>query len=193
MLTTLATLKARLSILDTDTQYDALLTNTLKAISLRFDHETNRTLARTENLLQEFDADTTEICLVCYPLESLAKFELKANETDGWLEQFGVQYLLRHRCIVSLSAPLGGPRELARVTYNGGYVLPGATLSAGQTGLPDDLEQAAVEQAVFWFQNRDKVGLIREWPKGGTYQEFADLDLLPNVRAVLADYARWQW
>ena len=49
MLTTLPTLKSRLSILPTDTTYDSLLTTAIKAISARFDKETNRTLARTEN------------------------------------------------------------------------------------------------------------------------------------------------
>jgi hypothetical protein len=32
---------------------------------------------------------------------------------------------------------------LGRVTYTGGYVLPGASPGAGQTALPDDLESAA--------------------------------------------------
>ncbi|HEV2393550.1 MAG TPA: hypothetical protein VG146_14455 [Verrucomicrobiae bacterium] len=63
--------------------------------------------------------------------------------------------------------------------------MPGAAPGAGQRPLPDDLERAAVEQVVCWFQNRDRVGIIREWPKGGTYLQLADLDLLPNVRAVL--------
>src|SRR5437867_3488656 len=30
---------------------------------------------------------------------------------------------------------------------------PGDTPAAGQTALPDDLEQAAVEQVAYWFQN----------------------------------------
>lgn len=44
MLTQLITVKARLSILDSDTSQDPLLTNALKAVSARFDKETNRTL-----------------------------------------------------------------------------------------------------------------------------------------------------
>jgi hypothetical protein len=57
--------------------------------------------------------------------------------------------------------------------------------------LPHDLEQSAVEQAAYWYQNRDHLGVIREWPKGGTYQQFVDLDLLPSVRSVLRKYERW--
>ena len=79
---------------------------------------------------------------------------------------------------------------IARVTYTAGYVLPGTTPEPGQTPLPADLENAVIEQAAFWFQNRDKLGLIRNWPSGGTYQVFSQLDLLPNVAAVLRRYAR---
>jgi hypothetical protein len=42
MLTTLATFKSRLALIDTT--YDALLTAAIKAASARFDLETNRTL-----------------------------------------------------------------------------------------------------------------------------------------------------
>ena len=61
MLVQLPTVKSRLQILDTDTIHDALLTSAIEAISARFDKETNRTLARTENATDEFDAADTEV------------------------------------------------------------------------------------------------------------------------------------
>src|ERR1700704_2985222 len=105
MLTTLATVKARLGIDEFDLSSDAILTNAINAISVRFDKETNRTLARTTTATQEFSADDTEICLVCYPVESVMKFELKQNETEGWIEQTGVEYLIRRRCVLTLHQP----------------------------------------------------------------------------------------
>jgi len=69
--------------------------------------------------------------------------------------------------------------------------LPGTTPGAGQTALPDDLEQAAVEQVAYWFRNRDKTGLIRSWPHQGTYESFLQSDLLLEVRAVLKKYQRY--
>ena len=90
MLTTLATVKVRLAIDEFDLTYDTILTNAINAISFRFDKETNRTLARTVNITQEFDATDTEICLACYPFESLTRFELKTTEAEGWIEQTGV-------------------------------------------------------------------------------------------------------
>ena len=190
MLTQLSTIKTRFALTITD--YDDLLTNAIRAVSARFDKETNRTLSRTTAATHEFDAADTEILPPRYPVESVTKFELKSNETDGWSEQTGVQYLIRRACVISLSSPLDTRHStLARLTYTAGYVLPGDTPAAGQTALPDDLEQAAVEQVAYWFRNRDKSGLIRSWPHDGTYEAFAQSDLLLEVRAVLKKYERF--
>jgi len=196
MITQLSTIKSRLGILDTDLQYDTLLTNAILAVGERFDHECNRRLARTVDFVQEFSPDLTELGVACYPIESVSKFELKANETDGWVEQTGVLFLLRRRCVISLAHPLGSSRQQARVTFTGGYVLPGQAPSppAPQaTPLPAALEQAAVEQVAYWFQNRDRLGLLRIWEYNGTYRHYADLDLLRSVRAVLFPYTRWDY
>ena len=191
MLTQLSTLKSRLAILETDTTNDLLLTNAIKAVSARFDAECNRRLGREENAIYEFPAEALEICCPGYPIETIARFELKTSEADGWVEQTGVEHLVRNDCVISLAAALGNFRAQARVIYTGGYVLPGNSVGPGQTALPDDLEQAAVEQVAYWFQNRDRAGLLRTWDYHATYRQFADLDLLPGVRAVLANYARW--
>src|SRR6266480_6392221 len=104
MLTQLSTVKARLALTVTD--YDNLLTSAIKAASDRFDKECNRNLARTVAATHEFDASDTEILPPCYPVEAVTKFELKANETDGWSEQTGVAYLIRRQCVVSPSTPI---------------------------------------------------------------------------------------
>jgi hypothetical protein len=54
MLTQLSTVKSRLALTVTD--YDALLTAAIKAVSTRFDKECNRTLARTTCTTDEFSA-----------------------------------------------------------------------------------------------------------------------------------------
>ncbi len=197
MLSTLAALKARLSIPDTDPQHDDLLTGVLTALSARFDQETNRTLARTINATFEFDPADTEICVPVYPIESVSKFELKTTEAEGWVEQTNIDYIIRRACITSLPAPLNlqpatfnFQQSIARVTYTGGYVLPGTTPSPGQTPLPSDLEQACIEQAAAWFLRRDMVGLDTSWPKGGILQRFSKLDLLLPVQQVLNRYRR---
>ena len=191
MLTQLTTIKDRLSIAPATTTYDTLLTSAIKAVSTRFDKLTNRTLARNVGTTQEFPADKTEIILSCFPLETVTKLELKSTEDEGWVEQTGIDYLIRNGCVVSIGSRLGTWRDQGRIIYTGGYVLPGTTPGAGQTALPDDLEQAAVEQVPYWFRNKDTLGLIRNWPSGGTYQVFMKIELLPNVSATLSNYERY--
>jgi hypothetical protein len=57
--------------------------------------------------------------------------------------------------------------------------------------LPSDLEQSAIEQVAFWFQNRDHLGLKTLWIHEGDYHQFLAQDLLPEVKAVLKAHARW--
>jgi hypothetical protein len=196
MLTELATVKKRLSILPSDVSQDELLTRAIEAVSARFDRECNRTMARTVDATQEFGAGEAEIIAKCYPVEVVTKFELKTSEGDGWVEQTGADYIVRQGCVISLSEPLAGLGRaaeawLGRVTYTGGYVVPGTAPGAGQATLPADLESAAVEQVACWFQQRDKLGLIRHWPSGGTYMVFSQLPLLPQVSATIRPYRRW--
>src|SRR5439155_19120654 len=118
----------------------------------------------------------------------------KTNETDGWIEQTGVEFLIRRQCVISLASPLSTLQSalcIARIQYTGGYVLPGTTPGAGQAALPDDLEQAAVEQVAAWFQHRDHLGPVRTWPHDGTFEAFTQADLLLEVKAVLRKYERW--
>jgi hypothetical protein len=189
MITELNTVKGRLGIDEFEVKYDALLTRAIKAVGTRFERICRRRFERAADFQQEFEIGEVEIALVLYPVEAVTKFETREKEMDAWVEKTGVEYLVEAGCVVSLRKRLGDC-GMARVTYTGGYVLPGTTVGAGQTALPDDLEQAAVEQVAAWFMNRDKVGLVRNWPKGGVYQEFQQTELLPGVKEVLKAYGR---
>src|SRR5260221_14558169 len=103
MLSQLSTLKTRLGIEESDVQFDAVLTNTLLALSRRFDNVCNRTLARTVNATHEFDASALEIIPPIYPIEAISKFEIKETEQTGWSEQTDIDYLIRGSCIITLS------------------------------------------------------------------------------------------
>ena len=78
-----------------------------------------------------------------------------------------------------------------RVTYNGGYLLPGTAPVPGALTLPDDLEQACIEQVAYWYQRRAQLGLMSVSNDSGIVQQFQSSDLLPQVRAVLKHYERW--
>ena len=189
LLAQLTTIKNRLGI--TDTTDDTLLTNFIEFASARFERDTNRSLERAASTTDELPADQTEILVTRFPLETVNSFHLKANETDGWLLQPNVDYLIRRACVISLSAPLGTKYEQARVTYTGGYVLPGTTPGSGQTALPDDLEHACTEQVAYWYQNRFRLGLLSMPAEGRTFFNIAQIDLLPQVQSILKRYERF--
>lgn len=185
MLIELGTMKARLGLDEITVKDDLLLTAAIRGISARFDRECGRTLERQEGITQEFDGDQVELRLGCFPVESVSRFELKETEAAGWVEQTGVEYLLRSQCVVALREQLGTSAGILRITYTGGYVPPGTTAAPGQTPLPEDLAMAAVEQVAYWYVNRERLGVIREWPKGGTYTQYSEADLLAGVQRVI--------
>ena len=196
MLTTLTKIKARLKLETADVVDDALLTNFLNLVSNRFDSECRRTFARGAAITEEFDGDATELRVMRYPLEAVAGFDLKTSETAGWVAQVFTDYVIRHSAVVSLASPLGTWRDRLRVTYTGGYVLPGTTVGAGQTALPDEVEMACLEQTVAWWRDRDRLGLSSVSGAGGSVSALPQsvvkqIDLLPLVQNVLLTYRRF--
>jgi hypothetical protein len=121
----------------------------------------------------------------------VSAFHLKSKETEGWVQQNNVEYLIRKACIISLLAPLASHLQVLRVTYAGGYVLPGTTPGSGQTALPDEIEQACVEQVAFWYQRRHQLGLASVPTSERNFFRIAEFDLLPQVRKALEKYERW--
>lgn len=189
LLTQLTTLKNRLGIADTTD--DTLLTNLIHFASGRFERECNRSLERAVGVTEEFPAEASEIPLARFPVEAVTQFAVKSRESDGWEVINAVDYLVRRACVISLIAPLGVASQQARVTYTGGYVLPGTTPGAGQTALPLELEQACVEQCAYWYQNRHRLGLRSLPADGRTFFQLEQIDLLPQVDAILRSYERW--
>jgi hypothetical protein len=55
--------------------------------------------------------------------------------------------------------------------------------ATGQTPLPDEIAVACQEQVAYWYQNRHRLGLVSVAGEGGAIQQFAQLDLLPSVKA----------
>jgi hypothetical protein len=77
-----------------------------------------------------------------------------------------------------------------QVIYRGGYCAAGVTPGTGQTALPDDLREAAIEQCSFIFKRRDDIGLSSNSFQGGSINVFASMELLPLVKQTLDCYRR---
>src|SRR5437870_3032417 len=146
MLSTLPTLKARLSIDPFDVKDDTLLTNLILLVTARFDNQTNRKLAYAQNTTDDFQVDETELRLSHYPIDETqpTTFQRLTKASEGWQSVTNADYVLRAGCILSLLSELGRPKEQIRVTYSGGYFLPTMNPSIQQSNippsLPDDLQ-----------------------------------------------------
>ena len=192
MLATLASIKARLGLDLFDTADDNLLTSILKHVSARFAAECNRIFDYGAGLTYEFRADQANIFVDHPPVQSVTQFDVKSTESEGWTLQSGIDYLLLpRRTVIELLQPIGARFQIARVTYTGGYILPGTTPTVNQTSLPDDIEQACIEQVAYWYQRRSQLGLQSTSNDSGIITKYQSLDLLPQVRATLKRYERW--
>jgi len=192
MLAQLATIKARLGLEAFAPDDDALLTNLLKHVSARFAAECNRVFDYGAGLTYEFRADQFNIVVDHPPIQVISQFDLKSTESEGWTLQPAIDYLLSpQKSVVELAQPLGTSRQLGRITYSGGYILPGTTPTGSQIALPDDIEQACIEQVAYWYQRRSQLGLLSITSGDSTVQQFQSADLLPQVQAVLSHYERW--
>lgn len=200
MITTLASLKTRIKLDQFDTDEDTLLTNLIKHCGDRFDADCNRTFARGAGVFYEFEADRRSITPPRFPIETISAWHLKTDETEGWVAQTGVSYIIRQAgetpTMIALNAVLGTGEQVARITYTGGYVMPGATAGGAQTALPDGIEQAALEQIAAWYREKDRTGLAGVSGQGGSVTAgqvsvVTPLDLLPQVSNLLRGYERW--
>src|SRR5438046_2335613 len=161
MLAQLSTIKARLGLEQFDTTDDLVLTNLLRHVSARFALECNRVFDYGAGLTFAFHAEQINIVIDRPPIELVSQFHLKATESEGWLLQSAVGYLLSpKKAVIELREPLGASGQLGRVTYTGGYVLPGTAPTGNQVALPDELELACIEQVAYWYQRRTQLGLM---------------------------------
>ena len=190
MLTTLPKVTARLGL--DDTIDDAFLKGLIAAVSARFDQECQRRIQYIDNATFEFDADYMDIMPDVYPIRYVTGWGLKTNERFGFRPlNPQPEYIIKNSTVITLvTGPLGSREQRGQVTLSGGYVPPGQTVADGQVACPADLEQACIEQVVYWYQNRNRLGLPTVSAGGATITQNGDLDLLPMVVGMLRPYRR---
>jgi uncharacterized phiE125 gp8 family phage protein len=185
----LTELRERLGI--EDSVDDMLLTRLLAAFTAHAEQLCNRQFDRQAAATYRFDGDATEVLLDRFPVESITTLALREAGESTWTTQTDVAYRLNEAAgLLSLvDGPMGTRRDDARVTFAGGYVLPGATVGSGQTALPKDLEHAALEQCAHWYRQRDRLGLSSVSGDGSVSLP-PGLHLLPSVEEILKPYRR---
>lgn len=191
-----ADIKARIAIAAADTAYDALIDQIRKGFDAAADKHTGRVLTQPAAAVTEYYTPDNEIFqLVRYPVIAITSIKesyvydfdsataLTAN-SDYRLMGGGKGLLLR------LYGPWCDQPDGVQVVYRGGFAEPDAVLGTGETALPEDLREAAIEQCSFLFKRKDDIGLSGVSFEGGNFSKFSAVKLLPSVEAVLNSYKR---
>ena len=117
---------------------------------------------------------------------------------NGWTLAKGEDYYaLAGRGILARLAGYWPAGALTvQAVYTGGYTPPSESEAEeweaedGEVLLPDDIREAALQQAGFVWQRRASLGLSGESAGGGSVSTYAEDKLLPGVREIMAGYRR---
>jgi hypothetical protein len=192
---TLADVKDRLG--ETKTDYDITINRIILGLEAIFGNETGRDLIVNA-------ADVTEHYTGCGPLLQVKRYPVVAvtsikeaydydfasvtaliADTDYRIIGSGKSGIV-HR----MYAHWAQVRDTIQIIYRGGYCSAGQSPGSGEFALPDDLREAAIQQASFIFKRRDDIGLSGVGFEGGSINKFSAMTLLPMVHDVLQKYRR---
>lgn len=202
MLCTLAQLKARMGVAVSDD--DALLTAIITGVSARLARACGRQtpdgapcLEKTSvtEVLSAIDNDQRVLMLRAFPVVSITSIKegLYNDFSDSDALVAGTSYhveLARGILHRIGGAWLRGPQTVQAI-YVGGYTAAGDTPGAGETALPGDLVDAAVQQCQYLASRRDEMGATGiDAGQGGGVTWASAYKLLPDVAAVCETFRR---
>lgn len=190
---TLADVKDRLGIDDTD--HDSVLSRIIAGLESMFDSFCGRNLVLPGAAVTEYYSPCgSYLRLRRYPVVSITSIkestlydfdsaEALTADTDYRILNGG-----KNGIVLRLLGDWFSLADNVQAVYRGGYAAAGASLGAGETALPDDIREAAIEQACFLFKRRDDLGLAGVSFEGGSITKYAPVDLLPLVKHALDQY-----
>lgn len=178
-----------------NTTDDAAIQDMIRGVSGQFDTYADRIfLLNSSDATETFSSFGRYLSVPRFPIVSVTSVKeasdydfssatsLTVNDAYRVVNDKGYIY----RLAASWSS---GPDE-NQVVYKGGYVGPGATVSAGETALPNDIREAAIMQVQFVLNRRGDVGLTAVSSTGMSITKFSAMDLLPLVKKTLNMYRR---
>jgi hypothetical protein len=194
LLCTLADVRARLGKADADTDDDAMLNSIIQGVSAAIDTFCNRTfVVNSTDATEYYDGGTCKLYLPRFPVVSITSVTessgydwdndtaLTANE--GYrLNERGILYRVGTRWLSG--------NETTRVVYRGGYTAAGSTPGTGETAMPNGVQEAAIVQTVYMFNQRDNLGLSSVGAIGANFTKFTEDKLLPEVQGMLKAFRR---
>lgn len=192
---TISQIKVRLGI--TDTSADAVLAGVIAGVSAQFEAHCSRRLFRPAAAVTEYhnggwDGQQSVVYLDYYPAVVITTVkEGLLHDYDDALTA-NDDYIFddrRGRLIAASGCWLAGD-DAVQVVYVGGYTDPSTTpLPTGEVYVPAEIQEAGIQQSCFNYQRRLELGLSGV-SAGGNVSAYAQDELLPGVKAMLAPYRR---
>lgn len=196
-LCTLAQLKSRLGISDSDS--DTLLGEIITGVSAQLQGQggCGRQLALDSGRVEYINVAEQRMASIWvdrYPIASITEVK------EALYEQFDDADALTVNESYQFNPDTGELRRIGwwlygmrtvKVTYDGGYVLPDDVAGEGETELPAEIVEAAIEQASFVYQRRDSLGLTSVGSQGGSASAYAQDKLLPGVAETMKGFRRY--
>jgi len=177
-LTTLAQVKAVLELTETD--WDALITDLIGAVSKRSASYCNRDF-ESKSRVEYHDGGGQYLYLKGLPVVALTSVygsDTWEWGTDNLIPATDYQLLEAGMLAYRYGAWPYGPQAL-KVTYTGGYAVD---------TIPADLEMAVRSQVAYDFNRRKDIGLESVSFPDGSIQKVNSGEFLPSVKAVLNRY-----
>jgi len=190
---TLADVKDRLG--ESGSEHDTLLNRLIASLESLFDSYTGRSLiVPSSDVTEYYSGKGPFLQIRRYPIIAITSIKeaLDYDFTGADILVADTDYRIlndgRNGIILRIYSVWDDVQDSIQVIYKGGYCAAGVTPGAGETALPDDLREAAIEQATFFFKRRDDLGLSSVSFQGGSISKFSPMDLLPIVKRVLDNY-----
>jgi hypothetical protein len=190
---TLNDVKGRLGISSTD--HDTVITRIIAGIHNIFDSYCRHPLLLTAaDVTEYYTGAGLYLQLRRYPIISITSIKEAIDydfdaadelveDDDYRIMNGGINGIL---CRIYACWPF--TPDATQLIYRGGFAAADAALGENETALPDDLREAAIEQACLFFKRKDDLGLSSVSFEGGSIQKFNNLDLFPFVRDTLDRY-----
>lgn len=192
---TIDDVKNRLGI--TDTEHDQTIGRIVLGLESIFDRYCRRKFIQTGGDVTEYYAGLgRHLQILYYPIVSITTIKESYSydfisataltaDTDYRLIGAG-----KNGIIYRIASSWPDQEDTIQVVYRGGYCSAADTPGDGETALPADLREAAIEQGTFIFKRRDDIGLSSVGFTGGSINKFSAIKLLPMVESILKSYIK---